>query len=90
VHDNAGAGLRFEDTAKAQVIASSITNNGRSAGTPHAGVEVAGDAQPVLQRNVVAHNQRNVAWEDSPEDEAAVAKDNLVIEAPHQRARGGR
>ena len=90
LHDNAGAGLRFEDTAKAQVTASSITNNGNSAGTPHAGVEVSGDAEPVLHGNVIAHNQRNVAWEDSPEDEAAVAKDNLVIETPRPRARGGK
>ncbi len=90
LHDNAGAGLRFEDTAKAQVTASSITNNGKSAGTPHAGVEVSGDAEPDLHGNVIAHNQRNVAWEDSPEDEAAVAKDNLVIETPRPRARGGK
>ncbi|HXN48208.1 MAG TPA: right-handed parallel beta-helix repeat-containing protein, partial [Bryobacteraceae bacterium] len=90
IHDNAGAGLRFEDRAKAEVTGSSITNNGRSGGTPHAGVEVAGDASPVLRGNLIAHNQRNVNWKDSPKDEAAVAKENLVIETPHPRVRGGK
>jgi serine/threonine protein phosphatase PrpC len=90
IHDNAGAGLRFEDRAEAEVTSSSIVNNGKSGGTPHAGVEVAGDASPALQGNVIAYNQRNVSWEDSPEDEAAVAKENLVIDAPRPRARGGR
>jgi serine/threonine protein phosphatase PrpC len=88
IHDNAGAGLRFEDRAQAEVTGSSIANNGRSEGTPHAGVEVAGDASPVLRGNVIAYNQRNVSWKDSPKDEAAVAKENLVIEAPRPRVRG--
>jgi serine/threonine protein phosphatase PrpC len=90
IHDNAGAGLRFEDRAQAEVTGSSIANNGKSGGTQHAGIEVAGDASPDLRGNVIAYNQRNVSWEDSPEDEAAVAKENLVIETPRPHARGGR
>ncbi len=83
LHDNGGAGVRVESEAAPTMVANVIASNGT-------GVEIATDAQPSVRDNAIANNKRAVVWENSPEREAELLKQNIVSprSRPAPRVRG--
>jgi hypothetical protein len=86
VSDNPGAGVIIRDNAKPRFVHNTITGNGRGAGTPRPGIEVAGAAQPFLSGNVIANNAAEPIW--APQlNLDSLKRQNFVIGSETPRAK---
>jgi serine/threonine protein phosphatase PrpC len=55
-HSNSGPGVIVQGQSTPRLIDNRITDNGRVAGAPHAGIEIGNEAQPTLIKNEILHN----------------------------------
>lgn len=56
IHSNSGAGILIGAPAVPRIVGNRLAENGRTAGSLHAGIEVAPGAKPVLENNIVSRN----------------------------------